>query len=90
MPDKKKVIKGLECCLKEPDDLCSNPCEYCPYEGFGCIDTMKMEALALLKEQEAIAPTWSRGRPYCGSCGLRIRGGKYCSECGAAIAWEGR
>ena len=49
-----------------------------------------MKGVCLLKEQEAVRPTWSCGKPYCGSCGLQIRGGKYCSECGAQIAWEGR
>ena len=44
----------------------------------------------LLKEQEAVKPTWGRGKPFCGACGLRIRGGKFCSECGKPIAWEGR
>ena len=44
----------------------------------------------LQKEQEAVKPTWGRGKPFCGACGLRIRGGKFCSECGKPIAWEGR
>ena len=44
----------------------------------------------LLKEQEAVKPTWSRGKPFCGACGLRIHGGKFCSECGKPILWEGR
>lgn len=44
----------------------------------------------LLKEQEAVKPTWGRGKPFCGACGFRIRGGKFCSECGKPIAWEGR
>lgn len=48
-----KVIKALECCLKESDHLYSNPCNGCPYEGQECIDRMKADALALLKEQEA-------------------------------------
>ena len=47
------------------------------------------DALALLKEQEAVKPTWNRGKPFCGACGLRIRGGKFCSECGKPISWEG-
>ena len=44
--------------------------------------------VTLLKEQEAIKPTWSRGKPFCGACGLRIRGGKFCSECGREVKWE--
>lgn len=46
------------------------------------------DAIALLKEQEAVKPTWSRGKPFCGACGLRIHGGKFCSECGKPISWK--
>lgn len=56
-------------------------------------DELKMfahDALVLLKDQEAVKPTWSRGKPFCGACGLRIHGGKFCSECGKPILWEGR
>ena len=49
-----------------------------------------MEGVCLLKEQEEVKPTWGRGKPFCGACGLQIRGGKFCSECGKPIAWEGR
>ena len=54
------------------------------------ITSVLFDALALLKEQEAVEPTWNRGKPFCGACGLRIHGGKFCSECGRPIAWEGR
>lgn len=50
MPDREKVIKALEYCLKESDHLYSNPCNSCPYEWKECIDRMKTDALALLKE----------------------------------------
>jgi hypothetical protein len=43
-----------------------------------------------MKNQEAVKPTWSRGKPFCGACGLRIHDGKFCSECGRPILWEGR
>lgn len=56
--DRKKVIKALECCLKESDHLFSNPCNGCPYEGQECIDRMKAEALALLKEMEEERLEW--------------------------------
>ena len=48
------------------------------------------DALKATKEQEAVKPTWSCGKPFCGACGLRIRGGKFCSECGKPLLWEGR
>ena len=55
MPDKGKVIKGLECCAAMSGDECSK----CPY-GDECVDTdllygiphLASDALALLKKQE--------------------------------------
>ena len=52
MPDREKVIKGLECCTSE------QACKGCPYSqsetghlcSFNCIH----DALALLKEQQNI------------------------------------
>lgn len=54
MPDREKVIKGLEMCIKDIE------CTGCPYEGecFDAIDdrqfgeSMMRDALALLKEQD--------------------------------------
>ena len=50
MPDREKVIRGLECCLEFLNqDSCP---EECPYRSDGgCWETMKRDALALLKEQ---------------------------------------
>ena len=76
MPDRERVIEEWEAVLsRDPLDA--------PWD---LID----DTLALLKEQEAVKPTWSRGKPFCGACGLRIHGGKFCSECGKPILWEGR
>ena len=51
MPDRKKVIKGLEICYCPPAK-----CEGCPYHDLpdeqSCNDTLCLDALALLKEQE--------------------------------------
>lgn len=72
--DREKVMKGLECCIKRnPDD---NPrCGECPYDG-ACLNRLKIDALELLKGQEAVAPVMvphSRGIAYnCGSCGTEI------------------
>lgn len=49
------------------------------------------DALALLKEQEAVEPTWQQGKAYCGSCGKRIPlkiGARFCHKCGKAVKWE--
>ena len=53
-------------------------------KGFG----EKMDDIvAALKKQEAVKPTWNRGKPFCGACGLQIHSCKFCSECGRPILW---
>ena len=60
MPDSKKVIKGLECCLKIVEPSYCNTCEDCPYKDPNvdicclCIDKMKSDALILLKNYEVL------------------------------------
>ena len=52
------------------------------------------DALALLKAQEPVEPTWRRGRPFCGNCGIEIYQSKmighvnFCQSCGMAVKWE--
>lgn len=91
MADMEKVITALEFCTDtKPVETCFGKCPYAVADDdYRCRD-MKLDALTLLKEQKAVKPTWGRGKPFCGACGLQIRGGKFCSECGKPIAWEGR
>ena len=55
MPDREKVIKGLECCTSE------QACKGCPYSqsetGHLCSFNCLHDALAMLKEQEGIIKT---------------------------------
>ena len=81
MADREQVLSWLEWLTFD---------DWHMYHSDSEVQNIAKAAFDLLKEQEAVRPTWSCGKPYCGSCGLRIRGGKYCSECGAPIAWEGR
>lgn len=89
--EREKIIKGLEYCL-----TLDSPCGDCPYYSYediqelDCERNLRHDALFLLKEQEAVKPIWSIGKPFCGACGLRIHGGKFCSKCGKPILWEGR
>lgn len=66
MVDRKKVIKGFECCHVMVHDLGpeKTSCGICPYKnvqteeqinlgGIECIAVLHDDALALLKEQEA-------------------------------------
>ena len=52
MPDREKVIKGLECLADVHDENCIG----CGYIGIGiypvCVRTVARDALALLKEQQ--------------------------------------
>ena len=65
MADIEKVIKGLECCLRESEHIDDNPCADCPYydidSGLGgkCIDDKDRDALELLKEYAVIKETIS-------------------------------
>lgn len=81
MADREKVISEFEDFVNGYECFCTSD-DY-EYE-------MHKAVLTLLKEQKPVKPTWSRGKPYCGSCGLRIHGGKFCSECGRPVLWEGR
>jgi hypothetical protein len=53
MPDREKVIKGLEYCEEY-----FNCCDKCPYWNGGthCAADLAHDALALLKEQEHVKP----------------------------------
>lgn len=60
MPDREKVIKGLEIHTK-PNSRCVG----CPYPNNGlCGDQLYMDALALLKEQEPRVLTLEEARTY--------------------------
>ena len=53
MPDREKVIKGLECCL-----TFDSPCGDCPYYSYediqelDCERNLQHDALVLLKKQD--------------------------------------
>ena len=103
MIDREKVIKGLDVCLKNIDQPdCPNDCPYLSdcskYENRVVFQPLMRDALALLKEQEAIEPVkipWlhsdgSVSEKYrCGSCDLSIFPSyKFCPFCGQAVKWE--
>lgn len=99
--DRKKVIVGLEICTANPPT-----CRGCPYYDSCKIDAQKLkeDALALLKEQEAVEPymdfdghdVWR-----CGKCGATIfhiyhnasdedakNYAKFCRHCGRSVKWK--
>ena len=85
MPDRDKVIKGLECCiLRNPDDHAR--CSQCPY-GSNCVNRLKMNALELLKKRETNTGKWL---PIESPTGVKAFGiqemtvmGVCCSACGS-------
>lgn len=89
MPDVEKVIKGLEHCCLDDDGYPS--CDGCPYRpcNVRCGGDLHADALALLKAQKPVEPTWRRGLAFCSSCGRQFcYGFKYCPDCGRPVKWE--
>lgn len=95
MPDREKVIKGLEYCEEY-----FNCCDKCPYwdGSTHCTADLTHDALALLKEQETVEPILIReGRNnnyndyVCPRCGNEVvYEQNYCIECGIPFLWKGR
>ena len=69
MADIEKVIKGLECCLRESEHIYDNPCADCPYSELGgkCIDYKDRDALELLKVLQRNPVI------VCPNCGKRVK-----------------
>ena len=98
MPDREKVIKGLELCEIGSSDKCYET--ECSYYEQGCTKSLKNDILALLKEQEAVEPdTDSEGACSCGNCGETVgcfpagcstplKFYKFCPMCGRQVKWE--
>ena len=101
MPDREKVIKGLECCAS----MNGGACRECPYSS-ECVASevlyqtgtahLAADALALLKEQEPI-PCGEKIKAgdvvldfyECGYCKNAIRKPwRYCPFCGKAVKWR--
>jgi hypothetical protein len=99
MADREKVIKGLEICVDRVPGKYT--CNECPYEidGNYCETNLAKDAIALLKEQEAVEPkktAYQRVdhtiacRYRCGTCDMSIFPSyKYCPFCGQAVKWDG-
>lgn len=90
MDDREKVVEALEMSYK-----------YSNVDENNALVPQQLvrDALALLKAQEPVKPTWYQvGRWFktwrCGACGgtLVFRNGEdkpnYCTDCGRAVKWE--
>ena len=105
MPDREKVIRAWECC-----NPFNRKCNECPYEKDcyhdGISRHMVADAIAMLKEQEAVEPSFKQDEKgifvwCCGSCGAYLyhiyegidkakEYAKFCRQCGKPILWESR
>lgn len=99
MADRKKVFDAIRNCVTEPK------CRDCPWEECERFECKKvsvpanllLDALKLLKEQEAVEPINSYGTFRCGNCRNIVgyndgygRGyqNNFCSKCGKAVKWK--
>ncbi len=102
MPDRKKVIKGLQCCSVKGMNTCElQECPYYPerYEWNRCTNHLATDALAMLKEQEPQSvivkcePSngnilWFANCPKCGRGIERDKHKNHCGYCGLAVKWD--
>ena len=90
MIEREKVLTWLEICGENDD--CSGCCPYGDEgETFNCRSKLMTDALALLKEQEAVKPLFNERMKHfvCPNCSLVLDEGRddYCPSCGKQIAW---
>lgn len=90
MVDRKKVIKGLNCCSRAYGTNCGD-CPYDMYYASDCTTHMSMDVLELLKEQEekplrCDKCSHHREDGWCGMHKQWVKETDYCSW----GAWEGR
>lgn len=104
MPDREKVIKGLEYCMGG----CQVSCFKCPYREIGhqppdCLDNCMIlqDAVELLKENESVKPEVLVDTWVCGNCKTRLErqamigpnvliseNFNYCPSCGRKVKWD--
>lgn len=91
MPDREKVITHLQIIHTWAEFAQERDLQFFTAKHLEDIAQWADDAIILLKEQEAVSPTWQQGKAYCGSCGKRIPlkiGARFCHKCGQAVKWE--
>ena len=97
MADRKKVIKGLECCTIDPNrGVCPTDCPYS--DLYYCDNVLMKDALELLKEPEPVKvivhdeDEWYGFYAQCPECGCEWMMDheklKYCPHCRKPVKWE--
>ena len=94
MPDREKVIKGLERLLGTAGCIAiyDSECKSCPYSHVnGCVDQILKDALELLKAQEPAKPIVAGKETHWYECecgtGIDYRD-PFCRGCGRLVKWE--
>lgn len=85
IPDREKVIKGLEICTT------SGMCRDCPYGKTCAADSQELmeNALALLNTPDVVPLPTDDGHLCCEACGCEIKHGQsHCVKCGRIIDWR--
>lgn len=90
LPDREKVIRGLECCTDHDHRAdCYGCYQEGPGLGFACRESLMRDALALLREQEPVEPIRKRGSyvERCGICGtfIYVPPNRFCPNCGRKV-----
>ena len=114
--DRETVIKGFECCHIMVHDMGpdQSSCGICPYKdvqtqeqidlgGIECIAALHDDAIALLREQDAVEPRYNARTNWyeCGACHYSMTSGMhcrselipaykvgFCAKCGRQVKWE--
>ena len=88
MADREKVIYDIERCICHVPDACRDCSHYQDDPELDCMEKLFADALALLKEQEAVEPFHKCiGKHF---SLIEDRNYDYCPYCGKPILWEGR
>ena len=72
MPDREKVLHGLECCIRKMEG--QRVCDECPYdEDFNCLgcSVVLWQAIAVLREQAEIIDRYHEADTFLEAHGWR-------------------
>ena len=103
MINKIQVMYDLKRCVYHAPDACRDCSHYNTGTiGFGCMENLMIDALAMLKGEGAVKPIRSKDADvwYCENCdeivgeetltmgGIQEVRHKYCPECGRKVKWD--
>lgn len=92
MPDREKIIRDIERCAHHVPDACRDCSKYGGGYELRCMEHLMEDALALLREQDAVKPKWFLKDPFfrCGVCDKELPDSqfRFCPWCGRAVKWD--